>query len=86
MSLLLLVGFVVAYVKWIAAAALAYFVYRWGRVAWVRHCAAADESQVEQRAIAARADQQHAWVLAGDSRGTYGPDSIAGNQTEVQAV
>jgi hypothetical protein len=28
----------------------------------------------EQRAIAARADQQHQWVLAGDPRGTYGAD------------
>ncbi|QFS91531.1 hypothetical protein FIV07_12250 [Mycobacterium sp. THAF192] len=26
----------------------------------------------EHAAIAARADQQHAWVLAGDPRGTYG--------------
>ncbi len=85
-SLLFLVGFVVAYVTWIAPAALAYFAYRWGRVAWVRHCAAADAWEREQKAIAARADEQHAWVLAGDSRGTYGADSIAGNQTEAQAV
>lgn len=27
--------------------------------------------------IAARADQQHAWVLAGDPRGTYGPGGLA---------
>ena len=26
----------------------------------------------EHAAIAARADQQHAWVLAGDDRGVYG--------------
>lgn len=26
----------------------------------------------EHNAIAARADQQHAWVLAGDPRGMYG--------------
>jgi hypothetical protein len=25
-----------------------------------------------QRTLAARADQQHAWVLAGDDRGVYG--------------
>ena len=28
----------------------------------------------EQRAIAARADQQHQWVLADNPRGTYGAD------------
>jgi hypothetical protein len=31
------------------------------------------EARTERlRAIAARADQQHAWALAGDPRGTYG--------------
>lgn len=28
--------------------------------------------EAEQRAIAARADQQHAWALADDERGTFG--------------
>jgi len=28
-------------------------------------------------AIAARADQQHNWVLQGDDRGIYGPDGAA---------
>jgi len=74
LSLLLLVGFIVAYFKWIAAAIAAWFACRWGRVAWVRHCAAADAWEREQRAIAKRADQQHAWVLAGDPRGTYGSE------------
>jgi hypothetical protein len=27
---------------------------------------------LEQQAIAARADAQHAWTLAGDDRGVYG--------------
>jgi hypothetical protein len=71
-SLLLLVGFVGAYFKWIAAAIAVWVAYRWGRKAWVRHGAAADAWQREQKAIAARADQQHAWVMAGDPRGTYG--------------
>jgi hypothetical protein len=30
------------------------------------------EHQAAVAAIAARADQQHAWVMAGDPRGTYG--------------
>jgi hypothetical protein len=71
-SLLLLVGFIGAYFKWIAAAVAAYVAYRWGRVAWARHCASADAWAAEQKAIAKRADQQHRWVMAGDPRGTYG--------------
>jgi hypothetical protein len=71
-SLLLLVGLIGAYVKWIAAAVAAWLACRWGRVASTRHCADADAWEREQRAIIARADQQHAWVMAGDPRGTYG--------------
>jgi hypothetical protein len=54
-SLLLLVGFVGAYFKWIALAVLAYFGYRSGRAAWQRHCTAVDAWELEQKAIAARA-------------------------------
>ena len=72
MSLRLLVGFLVVYVKWIAAVIAAYLAYRWWRVAWVRRCAVVDAWEREQKAIAARADQQHGWVLTGDPRGTYG--------------
>jgi hypothetical protein len=71
-SLLLLVGFIVAYFKWIAAAVAAYFAYRWGRVAWARQCEAADAWELQQKGIAARADRQHRWVMAGDDRGVYG--------------
>jgi hypothetical protein len=72
LSVLLLVGFVGAYFKWIALAVVAYLAWRWGQRAWVRHCADADAWTAEQKAIAKRADQQHAWTLAGDPRGTYG--------------
>jgi hypothetical protein len=44
-----------------------------GGVLWSRHwkvCA-------ERAAIAARADQQHRWVVAGDERGVYGPAGAA---------
>lgn len=37
-------------------------------VAWHR----LDAREKTRLAIAARADQQHAWVLAGDDRGVYG--------------
>jgi hypothetical protein len=70
-SLLLLVGFVIAYFKWIAAAVAAWLAYRWARAARAQHRGAAEAWEVEQREIVARADQQHAWALAGDPRGTY---------------
>ena len=39
---------------------------------WARRQAALAAEQRRHAAIAARADQQHQWVLAGDPRGTYG--------------
>jgi hypothetical protein len=63
---------VVHYFKWVAVAVAGYFAFRWGRAAWARHCTAADAWAAEQKAIAKRADQQHAWVLAGDERCIYG--------------
>jgi hypothetical protein len=48
---------------------------RCGRAAWGQHCEAADASEL--KAIAARADQQHRWVMGGDPRGTYGGDFTA---------
>ncbi|MDT5052968.1 MAG: hypothetical protein QOF66_1334, partial [Mycobacterium sp.] len=71
-GVLFVVGLIIRYFWWIALVVAAWFGYRWGRVAWARHCAAADAWAVEQKAIAARADQQHAWVMAGEDRGVYG--------------
>ena len=39
---------------------------------WARHQAAVAAERRRFAAIVARADQQHAWVLAGDPRGTLG--------------
>jgi hypothetical protein len=66
------VGFVGVYFKWIAAAVAVWLAYRYGRAAWVRHCTATDAWAAEQKAIAARADQQHSQVMSGDERGMYG--------------
>jgi hypothetical protein len=71
-SLLLLVGFVGAYFKWIALAVAIYFGWRWSRTAWAHNCEAVELRAAEQQAIVKRADQQHAWVMAGDDRGVYG--------------
>ena len=79
-GVLLLVGFVGAYFWWIVAAlaavALVYFARRW----WLAHRRRVAEREAEHAAIAARADQQHAWVLAGDDRGVCGayPPAVTG--------
>jgi hypothetical protein len=72
LRILLMLGFVVK-LWWlillmfaIAAAGL----WLWGVV--TRQDAAVERQQREQAALAARADRQHAWVLAGDDRGVHG--------------
>ena len=78
-GVVLLVGFVGAYFWWIVAAlaavALVYFARRW----WLAHRRRVAEREAEHAAIAARADQQHAWVLARDDRGVYGGGSADEN-------
>ena len=79
-GVLLVVGLVGAYFWWIVAALAAvarvYFARRW----WLAHRQRVAEREAEHGAIAARADQQHAWVLAGDDRGVCGayPPAITG--------
>lgn len=73
LGLLLLIGIIIKFIWWILGAAalvglffLVRAIVRESRKradAYARHCAA----------IAARADQQHNWVLQGDDRGIYGP-------------
>jgi hypothetical protein len=62
LRILLLLGFVVKF---------------WSLILLVLAVAAAgcwqlERQRREQRALIARADEQHAWVLAGDDRGVYG--------------
>src|SRR4029077_5538601 len=52
----------------LAAVALVYFARRW----WLAHRQRVAEREAQHAAIAARADQQHAWVLAGDDAGVCG--------------
>ena len=44
----------------------------WCVRAWKGHLASADAVTRRNAAIAARADQQHQWVMEGDERGVYG--------------
>ena len=70
--LLIFVGAIVKFWVWIAAALGALMAF--GLLVWLtfyveRHVDAREEMRA---ALVARADQQHAWVLAGDDRGIYG--------------
>jgi hypothetical protein len=68
------VAYAFGWLSWLAAAAAVYVAV------WIggRMFSQARASELEERRrlveIAARADQQHAWFLAGDERGVYGSD------------
>ena len=49
----------------------------WGRHVADRHAACVEAERRRLAEIAARADEQHAWVMAGDERGVYGEYSAA---------
>jgi type II secretory pathway pseudopilin PulG len=71
------VGFIIKFIWWILGTAALV-----GLVFVVRAAVRADRQRAEFRArhraaIAARADQQHHWVLHGDDRGVYGPTGAA---------
>ena len=70
--LLIFVGAIVKFWVWIAVAFGAAMVF--GLLLWAAFYAArwVDAQEHARLAIAARADRQHAWVLAGDDRGIYG--------------
>jgi hypothetical protein len=70
--LLIFVGAIVKFWAWIAAVLGALMVF--GLLVWLTFYVErrVDERYAERAALVARADQQHAWVLAGDDRGIYG--------------
>ena len=73
-GVLLLVGFIGAYFWWIIAIA-AVVALAWMAQRAFREIDAAEAAEARrQAAVAKRADRQHAWVMAGDDRGVYGPD------------
>jgi hypothetical protein len=72
---------VMGWLWWLAAAAVLYVMARLGWWLYVEREAALAADAAERTAIAARADQQHAWVLAGDPRGTFGENFTAAEWT-----
>ena len=67
-TLLLVLGFVVMF-WWVFAILLGIVVL--GIAGWIVSCQLAERNK-RLAAIIARADEQHAWVLADDERGTFG--------------
>jgi hypothetical protein len=63
---LLLVGFMLKYWWVIALVVAAVILYKRVPVWWAAHEAAVAAERERVAGIAARADQQHRWVLAGD--------------------
>ncbi|HTZ16256.1 MAG TPA: hypothetical protein VMC78_22015 [Mycobacterium sp.] len=70
--LLIFIGAIVKFWVWIAAVLGGLMVF--GLLLWLTsYLERRADTKYEKRAeLVARADQQHAWVLAGDERGTYG--------------
>ena len=70
--LLIFVGAIVKFWAWIAAVLGGLMVF--GLLLWLTfYVERRVDAKYERRAaLVARADQQHAWVLAGDDRGVYG--------------
>lgn len=77
LGLLLLIAFIVKFIWWILGVAALVGLFFLGRalVRWYDKRSA--EHARYREAIAARADQQHNWVLRGDDRGIYGPEGAA---------
>ena len=58
---------------WLIALVLAAVAaWKYGPGWWAGHQSTVAAQQCRLAAIAALADRQHAWTLAGDPRGTYG--------------
>jgi hypothetical protein len=74
LGLLLLIGFIIKFIWWILVAAALVALFFLGRaiLRWYDKRAAAHARYWD--GLAARADQQHNWVLQGDDRGIYGAE------------
>jgi hypothetical protein len=70
---LLVVGFVLAYWWIIALVILGVLAIKFGPGLYRGYQASLAAERRRLDAIAARADQQHRWVMQGDERGVYGP-------------
>jgi hypothetical protein len=84
--MLLVIGLVIKFIWWIIGAAVLIAAVYIARGVW-RSQRARQEALARQRAeLAARADQQHQWVMEGDERGIYGPAGAAVRRDFHQAL
>ncbi len=74
LGVILIIGVIVKFIWWVvgAAALVGLFFLGWAIVRWYGKRSAEYARYREE--LAARADQQHNWVLQGDDRGIYGVD------------
>ncbi|BBY58913.1 hypothetical protein MSAR_20490 [Mycolicibacterium sarraceniae] len=71
-GLVLVVAAVVYVTAVVVAIAAVYGLYRLARAGWSAHRSRAAAVEHQRAQMAARAELQHRWYLAGDPRGTYG--------------
>jgi hypothetical protein len=69
---LLLVGFMLKYWWLIVLVVAAVILFKWAPVWWAAHEASVAAEEKRLAEVAARADQQHNWVMQGDDRGLWG--------------
>jgi hypothetical protein len=66
------VAYAFGWLSWLAVAAVLYVAVWIGQRLYVQARDAEARERQRLAELAARADQQHAWYLAGDPRGVYG--------------
>lgn len=72
LGVLLLLGIICLYWKWILAVVVVVWIVNLARRGYHTARAEAAEEWVRRGQLVARADQQHAWASEGDPRGTFG--------------
>ena len=72
LAVLLIIGFIIKFIWWILGAAALIGLFYLVRAIVRDNRKRTDALARYQAEIAARADQQHQWVLEGDERGIYG--------------
>ncbi|MGZ4512348.1 MAG: hypothetical protein ACXVX4_13620 [Mycobacterium sp.] len=73
-GLLLLIAIIIKFIWWILGTAALVGLFFLARAIARSYAERAAEYARYREAVAARADQQHNWVLQGDDRGIYGPE------------
>jgi hypothetical protein len=71
---LVVIAIIVKFIWWILGAAALIGLFYFVRAVMRENRKQTDALARRSAEIAARADQQHEWVLQGDDRGIYGPD------------